>query len=404
MAATGILPYASTVFKSTISHDEDFLNVTLGQLLQQLINEEVSARIGAMPHERTESRNNSRNGVREIDVATRVGHIPLEIPKLRKGSYYPSFLEPRRLWEKALTSVVQEAYVHGISTRKMDDLVKALGLEGIDRSAVSRLTKGLDEAVDKFRNRSLDGRYPYIWLDATYPKARNDGRVVGMASVIAIGVNEKGERTVLGFDAGLSEDTAFWKSFLGNLVSRGAKDVRMVVSDAHDGLKRAIGEVFPGASWQRCRVHFMRNILCHIPRAAQPMVAALVKTVYAQPDQESALKQAKTVMDQLEQRFPKAMGVFEVGVMDSLAYMPFPKEQWTQLHSTNVLERLNREIKRRTNVVSIFPNREALIRLVGAILMEQDDEWACAEKKYFSLAGIRKIPGYENLGEMTIFC
>jgi len=209
---------------------------------------------------------------------------------------------------------------------------------------------------------------------------------------------------VLGFDAGLSEDTAFWKSFLGNLVSRGAKDVRMVVSDAHDGLKRAIGEVFPGASWQRCRVHFMRNILCHIPRAAQPMVAALVKTVYAQPDQESALKQAKTVMDQLEQRFPKAMGVFEVGVMDSLAYMPFPKEQWTQLHSTNVLERLNREIKRRTNVVSIFPNREALIRLVGAILMEQDDEWACAEKKYFSLAGIRKLPGYENLGEMTIFC
>jgi transposase-like protein len=396
MATNNILTRNQDVFNQIVDKDNDFLRSLLKSTVKNLVEEEVAVLIGAGRYERSEERSNSRNGTRDISIHTRVGELPVAIPKLRKGSYYPSFLEPRRPWEHALVNVIQEAYVHGVSTRKMDDVVRSLGLDGIDKSAVSRIAKGIDESVDNFRHRPLEGRYPYIWLDATYPKARNDGRVVGMASVIAVAVTEDGERTVVGVDAGLSEDAAFWMGFLRSLVSRGLTGVKMVVSDAHEGLRKAIAAVFPGASWQRCRVHFMRNVLCRIPKHSQSLVAAMVKTVYLQPDQESARLQANNVVEQLCKRFPQAMKILDDGVMDSLSYMAFPKEQWTQLHSTNLLERLNREVRRRTNVVSIFPNREALIRLVSAILMEVDDEWKCADKRYFSLSSMKKVPGYED--------
>lgn len=396
MATNSILTRTQEIYNQLVDKDPDLLHSLLASTLQDLVEEEAAVRIGAGRYERSVDRTTSRNGKRGIGVHTRVGEIPLSIPKLRQGSYYPSFLEPRRPWEQALVNVIQEAYVHGVSTRKMDDVVRSLGLDGIDKSAVSRISKGLDERVDNFRHRPLEGRYPYLWLDATYPKARNDGRVIGMASVIAVAVTEDGERTVVGVDAGLSEDAAFWMGFLRSLVARGLTGVKMVISDAHEGLRKAIAAVFPGSSWQRCRVHFMRNVLCRIPKNSQSLVAAMVKTVYLQPDQESARLQAYSVVEQLGKRFPQAMNILEEGVMDSLSYMAFPREQWAQLHSTNLLERQNREVRRRTNVVSIFPNRDALIRLVGAILMEADDEWRCADKRYFSLSSMKRIPGYED--------
>jgi transposase-like protein len=404
MAATDIMARKDEICNEVFGKSPDLLKELLSGLLRTLIEEEVSARIGAERYERNPERQNSRNGARAIELNTRVGTLPIGIPKLRRGSYYPSFLEPRRPWEHALTNVIQEAYVNGVSTRKMDDLVRALGLDGIDKSAVSRIAKGLDERVTMFRNRPLTGRYPYLWLDATYPKAREDGRVVGMATVVAVAVDETGDRTVVGFDAGLSEDGAFWLGFLRSLVARGLRDVKLVVSDAHEGLRRAIASAVPGASWQRCRVHFMRNILCQVPRNAQPMVSAMVRTVYAQSDQNGALEQARIVYEQLAGRFPKAMAVFENGAGDSLSYMAFPREQWQQLHSTNILERLNREIRRRTDVVSIFPNRDALLRLVGAILMETDDEWHVGQKRYFSLSSMHRIPGFEPTNAPVMLC
>lgn len=376
--------------------DADFLREAVEVLCQALIELEVSRKVGAERYERTNQRRTYRNGYRAREWETRVGPVHLRIPKLREGSYFPSLLEPRRRAEKALVAVVQEAYVHGVSTRKVDELVQALGLGGISKSEVSRLCAELDEHVEAFRNRPLEGRYPYLWLDAKYVKVRENGRVISMALVLATAVNEKGEREVLGFDVGHSEDGAFWTAFLRQLVSRGLQGVLLVTSDAHEGLKEAIRTVLVGTTWQRCRVHFMRNLLAYVPKSAQQMVAALVRTIFAQPDKASAHAQLATVAANLAGRFPKVAGLLAEAEEDVLAYMDFPAEHRRQLHSTNPLERLNREIGRRTDVVGIFPNAAALLRLAGAVLQEQHDEWTAATRRYFSQESMSKLYQTEN--------
>lgn len=371
--------------------DSDFLREAIQLLAQALMELEVSRKIGAGRHERTSERVTQRNGYRNRRWDTRVGTIDLRIPKLRQGSYFPSLLEPRRRAEKALVAVVQEAYIHGVSTRKVDDLVQSLGMTGISKSEVSRLCSELDELVEAFRNRPLTGRYPYLWLDAKYIKVREGGRVLNMALVIAVGVINAGEREVLGLDVGLTEDAPFWTEFLRNLIRRGLNDVRLVISDAHEGLKEAIRKVLGGSSWQRCRVHFMRNLLSQVPKSAQQMVAALVRTIFAQPDKAAAHAQLAEVARSLAQRFPRAAQMLLDAEEEILTYMAFPNEHWRQLHSTNPLERLMREIGRRTDVVGIFPNRASLIRLAGAVLMEQHDEWMAATRRYFSLESMSKL-------------
>ena len=359
-------------------------------LINALMDAEVTTIIGAEKYERNENRSNYRNGYRQREWDTRVGTLQLSIPKLRHGSYFPSLLEPRKMSEKALLNVVQEAYVHGVSTRKVDELVEALGMRGMDKSEVSRISKQLDDFVKEFKNRRLEGEYPYLWLDATFPKIREGGRVCSMALVIAVGVNQSGEREVLGFDVGMSEDGAFWEEFLRRLVARGLKGVKLVISDAHEGLKAAVKKILAGSAWQRCRVHFMRNVLSQVPKSYQGMVSSIIRTIFARNDQASAREQLRHVVDELKNRFPKAMTILEEAEDDILAYMAFPREHWTQIHSTNPLERLNREIRRRTDVVCIFPNREAVIRLVGAMLMEQNDEWQVG-RRYFSLESMAKL-------------
>jgi transposase-like protein len=325
-----------------------------------------------------------------------VGEIPLRIPKLREGTYFPSLLEPRRRAEKALLAVVQTAYVKGVSTRKVDDLLKALGLTGIDKSKVSRICKELDELVEGFRNRPLEGSYPYLWLDALYLKVRQDHRIVNQAMVIAIGVRETGERDILGFSLGASEEYAFWMDFLRSLVRRGLKGVELITSDAHEGLKAAIGEVLVGSSWQRCRVHFMRNVLANIPKGSKAVVAAAIRTIFAQPDREAAEQQLSEVVKAMQPRWPKAADTVDKAEGDVLAYMNFPLEHWTRIYSTNPLERLNKEIKRRTNVVGVFPDGASVIRLVGSILMEISDEWQVG-RRYFSKESMRKLSEPEQL-------
>jgi len=375
-----------------VDGDVDFLREALQVLVQSLMEAEVSAQIGAERYERNENRTTYRNGCRERPWDTRVGTLKLKIPKLRQGSYFPSLLEPRRRAEKALLAVVQEAYVHGVSTRKVDELVEALGMRGISKSEVSRICKELDEVVLSFKERPLDGAYPYVWLDATFPKVREGGRVRNMALVLAIGVRDNGEREVLGFDLGLCEDGAFWTDFLRRLAARGLRGVELVISDAHEGLKQAIEQVLTGATWQRCRVHVMRNILSQMPKSSQGMVSAIIRTIFAQPSYEAAKSQLKRVVDELSGRFPKAMEILKEAEEDVLAYMTFPKAHWQRIHSTNPLERLNREIRRRTDVVGIFPNRDSVIRLVGAILLEQQDEWSVG-RRYFSLESMRQLTG-----------
>ncbi|OTA41138.1 MAG: transposase, partial [Symbiobacterium thermophilum] len=371
--------------------DVDFLREGVRVLAQGLMELEVSQQIGAERYERSSERSNYRNGYRERQWDTRVGTIDLQIPKLRKGSYMPSWLEPRRRAEKALVAVVQEAYIQGVSTRKVDELVQALGMTGVSKSQVSRLCAELDEVVEAFRNRPLEGRYPYVWLDAKYEKVRENGRVSSMALVIAMGVREDGEREILGLDVGPSEDGAFWTAFLRQLVARGLKGVLLVISDNHVGLREAIRTVFSGASWQRCRVHFMRNLLGYVPKNLQSMVSAAVRTIFAQPDQQAAKSQLAVVVENLRKQFPRAAQLLEDAEEDILAYMAFPTEHWRRLHSTNPLERLNREIGRRTEIVGIFPNREALIRLAGAVMIEQQEEWMTAPRRYFSQASMAKL-------------
>lgn len=375
--------------------DVDFLREGVQVLAQGLMELEVSQQIGAERYERSSERSNYRNGYRERQWDTRVGTIDLQIPKLRKGSYMPSWLEPRRRAEKALVAVVQEAYIQGVSTRKVDELVQALGMTGVSKSQVSRLCAELDEVVEAFRNRPLEGRYPYVWLDAKYEKVRENGRVSSMALVIAMGVREDGEREILGLDVGPSEDGAFWTAFLRQLVARGLKGVLLVISDNHVGLREAIRTVFSGASWQRCRVHFMRNLLGYVPKNLQSMVSAAVRTIFAQPDQQAAKSQLAVVVENLRKQFPRAAQLLEDAEEDILAYMAFPTEHWRRLHSTNPLERLNREIGRRTEIVGIFPNREALIRLAGAVMIEQQEEWMTAPRRYFSQASMAKLYAHD---------
>ena len=385
--------------KAQMEGDADFLREGVRVLAQALMEIEVDQHVGAARHERTERRSGHRNGYRERSWDTRAGTVELSVPRVRDSSYFPSLLEPRRRAERALSAVVQEAYVHGVSTRKVDELVKALGMAGISKSQVSRLCEELDAEVERFRSRPLEGPYPYVWLDATYVKARQDGRVASTAVVIAVGVNGRsGEREVLGLDVGPSEDGAFWTSFLRSLVARGLGGVRLVTSDAHRGLKGAIETVLQGASWQRCRVHFMRNALSLVPKAAQQMVGATIRTVFAQPDAESAREQWLRVADGFRLRFPRLTGLMEDAEADVLSYASFPQEHWQKIWSNNPLERLNKEVKRRTNVVGIFPNEAAVIRLVGAVLSEQHDEWQVS-KRYFSAGSLAKLEQKEERQE-----
>lgn len=389
--AKGRMDLNEFVGKLLAEQDGDVLREGIRVLAQALMESEVAGVLGAERHERTSERAGYRNGYRLRTWDTRVGTIELAIPKIRPGSYFPSLLEPRRRAERALLAVVQEAYVHGVSTRKVDDLLKALGLDGMSTSEVSRICTELDAEVEAFRSRPISGEHPYLWIDATYHKVRQDGRVQSMATVVAIGVTVDGERQVLGVDAGPSEDAAFWTVFLRSLVKRGLRGVRLVISDAHEGLKKALTTVLGGASWQRCRVHFMRNLLATVPHGAREPVAALVRTIFAQPDHRSALAQLQKVADGLRPRFPQAAALLEEAADDVLAHRHFPVEHRARLHSTNPLERLHKEVKRRSAVVGIFPNRSALLRLVGAILAEQDDEWAVADRRYFSAESMKQL-------------
>ena len=385
--------------KAQVEGDAGFLREGVRALSEAIMEMEVEDHIGAARHERTLGRTGQRNGYRERVWDTRVGAVELKIPRVRDSSYFPSLLEPRRRAERALSAVVQEAYVHGVSTRKVDELVKALGMGGISKSRVSELCEELDEEVERFRGRPLEGPYPYVWVDATYLKARQDGRVAATAVVIAVGVNAKtGEREVLGLDVGPGEDGAFWSSFLRSLVARGLSGVRLVTSDSHRGLKGAIEAILHGASWQRCRVHFMRNALSLVPKAAQQMVGATIRTVFAQPDSASAHQQWRKVADGFRGRFGKLAELMDEAEEDVLAYAAFPGEHWQKIWSNNPLERLNKEVKRRTNVVGIFPNETAVIRLVGAVLSEQHDEWQVA-KRYFSAGSLAKLERGEEVTE-----
>jgi putative transposase len=364
----------------------DTIRASLEWILQQLIEAEATAFIGAAPFERTEMRTNQRNGRRPRLLSTSAGDVELEIPKLRQGSFFPSLLERRRRIDRALYAVVMEAYVHGVSTRKVDDLVKALGVaSGISKSEVSRICSELDRDLKAFRDRPLDHvPFSYVFLDATYVKGRVRGRVVSRAVVIATGVTATGDREVLGIDVGDSEDGAFWTAFLKDLRARGLAGVQLVISDHHLGLKQAIGAVFVGASWQRCRVHFMRNVLAKVPKASAEMVAAAIRTIFAQPDPAHVRSQLDEVARMLDAKFPDVAAMLRDATEDLLAFTAFPVAHWRKIWSTNPLERINGEIKRRTNVVGIFPNDPAIVRLVTAVLVETHDEWAVAERRYLS--------------------
>lgn len=369
---------------------EDFLREAVRWTIHELMEAEVSAQIGAERYERNPERTTQRNGFRERSWDTRIGTLELQIPKLRTGTYFPSWLEPRKRSEQALVAVVAEAYVSGVSTRKVEALVQALGIASLSKSEVSRLCASLDEQVSAFRDRRLDAVYPYLWLDARYEKVREDHRVVSMATVVAYGVRADGVREVLGIDIGLSEDVEFWREFTQGLIARGLRGVKLVISDAHRGLKQAIREVFVGATWQRCRVHLMRNLLAHVPKTAQAMVAATVRTIFEQDDVGAAKKQLRQVCATLKERFPKAVALLEEAEEDIFAYYHFPPDHRRQIASTNPLERLNKELKRRSAVVGIFPNRAAVLRLFGALLIEQNDEWLVG-RRYFGELSMRQI-------------
>src|SRR5215470_16795720 len=374
--------------------DTDLLREMIQYVAQRMMDMDVESLCAAAYGERSPERLNSRNGYRERLWETRAGSVDLKIPKLRKGSYFPGFLEPRRTAEKALAAVIQEAYVHGVSTRSVDELVKAMGMSGISKSQVSRLCADIDERVKTFLERPIEGSWPYLWIDATYVKVREAGRIVSVAVIIAVAVNTDGRREVLGLEVGPSEAEPFWTRFLRSLTRRGLRGVKLVISDAHEGLKKAAAKVL-SSTWQRCRVHFMRNALAHVGSKQRQMVAAAIRTAFTQDTQEAARAEWRAVADRLRERFPRLGTLMDEAEDDVLAHLAFPKEHWPQLHSTNPLERLNGEIKRRTDVVAIFPNEAAIVRLVGALLLEQNDEWAASRARYMSLeklAGLSDDP------------
>jgi transposase-like protein len=371
--------------------DTDLLRSMVLGFVQALMGAEADALCGAPLGERSADRVNQRNGYRPRRLDTRVGTMELAIPKLRQGSYFPDWLlEPRRRAERALVAVVAECYVRGVSTRRVEGLVETLGIQSLSKSQVSELARSLDGEVAAFRTRPLDaGGYPYVWLDALAVKCREHGRIVNIAAVVATGVNAEGHREILGVDVLTTEDGAGWTAFLRDLVARGLGGVQLVVSDAHAGLREAVAAVLPGASWQRCRTHFIRNLLTRVPKSAQGLVATLVRSVFAQPDAASTLAQHARVVEQLQERFPAAADLLADAAGELLAFTAFPKEHWRQIWSNNPQERLNKEPRRRTDVVGIFPNRDAVVRLVGAVLAEQHDEWAVA-RRYMSVESLAK--------------
>jgi len=369
----------------------DLLRAMVKDFAEALMGAEVEALCGAGYGERSPERVNRRNGYRERDWDTRVGSIELAVPKLREGSYFPDWLlQPRRRAEQAFVSVIADAYLAGVSTRRVEKLVQQLGVERMSKSQVSRLAQSLDEIVEGFRTRPLDGApYAYLTLDALEIKCREGGRIVNVCVVHAVGVNRDGFRESLGLDVVTSEDGAGWLAFLRSLVARGLAGVRLVSSDAHPGLVDAIAATLPGAGWQRCRTHFMRNLLTRVPKSTHSFVATMVRTIFAQPDAATVHEQHRRIVEQLDQRFPEAAALLDEAAPDLLAFTSFPKEHWRQVWSNNSLERLNKEIRRRTDVVGIFPNRAAVLRLVGAVLAEQHDEWAVA-RRYMSADSIAK--------------
>lgn len=371
------------------SGDADFLRETIGYAAKRLMELEVGAQTGAPFGEKSTDRLAQRNGYRERDWETRAGTVELRIPRLRTGSYFPSFLEPRRMVEKALVAVIQEAWINGVSTRAVDDLVKAMGGTGMSKSQVSRLCQDIDGRVEAFLNRPLEGDWPYVWLDATYLKVREAGRVVSVAVIVAVGANSAGRREILGMTIGASEAETFWTEFLRSLARRGLRGVKLVISDSHEGIKAAVSRVF-SATWQRCRVHFARNALAHAGKSGRRVVSAFIATAFAQENAEDAKAQWRKVADQLRPSVPKLAALMDTSEDDVLAYMHFPASHRIKLHSTNPLERINKEIKRRADVVGIFPNEDSIVRLVGAVLLEQNDEWQL-QHRYMQIEGMAEL-------------
>ena len=380
--------------------DVDLLREMMAVVVNRMMDVDVESLTGAAYGERSDDRTNQRNGYRERPWHTRVGTLPVAIPKLRKGSYFPPFLEARRTSDKALIAVIQEAYVHGVSTRSVDELAKAMGLAGISKSQVSRLCAEIDERVKAFLARPIEGSWPYVWIDATYVRVREGGRIVSVAVIIAVGANADGRREVLGMAVGPSEAEPFWTKFLRSLTERGLRGVRLVISDAHEGLKKAVRKML-GATWQRCAVHFMRNALANVNVKQRGMVAAAIRTAFAQDKENDAHAEWNAVADRLRERFPRVSALMQEAQHDVLAYTSFHKSHWSQIRSTNPLERLNREVKRRTNVASIFPNEAAIVRLVGAILLEQNDEWAVT-RRYMSLETMIGLCNDPAVGQKAI--
>ena len=369
--------------------DGDFLRRVAEAVLQLLMEVDVDGLIGAGRYERSDERTTWRNGFRDRSLDTRLGKLQLRIPKLRQGSYFPPFLEPRKMSEKALVAVIQEAWIGGVSTRRVEDLVQAMGLGGISKSQVSKLCKEIDERVQAFLDRPLTGEWPYLWLDATYLKQREGGRIVSVAAIIAVAVSTDGRREIVGLHIGPSEAETFWSAFLKSLARRGLRGVKLVISDAHEGLKAAIRRVF-GATWQRCRVHWMRNALAYVPKSQQNMVAAALRQAFIQPDRAQANQVLRHVADQLREKWPKLAVFIDESEADVLSYLDFPEQHRGKLHSTNPLERLNKEVKRRADVVGIFPNEPAIVRLIGAVLLEQNDEWQL-QHRYMQVEGMAEL-------------